>query len=346
MKNVALLILSITTLLFAGLYFRQSANVLQSQSAAQELRQQIAELQSTADEHEKKTATLRAELTQSQTDAAAKDRQLAQIRASSTNLAPLVAATAPSTQTKPNPSNPLASLAKMFEDPEMKEAIAAQQKAALGPMLDKTYGKLFSDLKLTPEQTATLKEMLLNKQLAGAEIGMSVLSEGTDSSKAAELGQKVKAATDAADAGIKAFLGDEKFAQLQAYEKTTADRMAISGFKDQLTGAAAMTPEQEQQLIDAMTQTRQNFKFTTDFSDKSKLPGDLTSMFNEQNVNQFIQEMDQLNQHFLGNAQNILTPDQLESFRKYLNQQQAMQKLGMQMGAKMLAQPPPAEATK
>ena len=337
MKNVALLILSITALLFAGLYFRQSANVLQSQSAAEELRQQFAELQSTADENEKKTVTLRAELQQAQTAATAKDRQISELRAASTNLTPLAATTASSTQTKPNPSNPLASLAKMFEDPEMKEAIAAQQKAALGPMLDKTYAKLFSDLKLTPEETATLKEMLLNKQLAGAQIGMSVLSDGTDSAKTLELGEKVKAATDAADTGIKAFLGEEKFAQLQAYEKTTADRMAISGFKDQLTGAAARTPEQEQQLVDAMTQTRQNFKFTTAFSDQSKGPGNFTTMFTEQNVNQIIQDMDQLNQHFIGNAQNILTPDQLESFRKYLNQQQAMQKLGMQMGAKMLA---------
>jgi hypothetical protein len=179
--------------------------------------------------------------------------------------------------------------------------------------------------------------MLLNKQMAAAQTGMSMLSGDTDPSKTAELGQKVKAANDAADAQIKAFLGEDKFAQLQAYEKTTADRMAISGFKDQLNGASALTPEQEQQLVDAMTQTRQNFKFTTDLSDKSKLAANPSAMFNEENVNRFIQEMDQLNQHFVGQAQNILTPDQLDAFQKYLNNQQALQKMGMQMGAKMLA---------
>jgi hypothetical protein len=336
MKNVALLILAIATMVFASLYLRQSSNVIQTHSSLEELQRKVAELQSTVDDQEKKTVSLRAEIQQAQTNAAARDREIGQLRAGSANQQP--AGTGVShAQASAKPSNPLASLAKMFEDPEMKEAMAAQQKAALGPIIDKTYSKLFSDLRLTPEQTTALKEMLLNKQLAGAEIGMSVLSEGSDPSKALELGEKVKAATDAADAGIKAFLGEEKFAQLQAYEKTTADRMAISGFKDQLSGGAAITPEQEQQLVDAMTQARQNFKFTTDFMDKSKSPGDLTPVFNEENVNQFIQEMDQLNQHFLGHAQNILAPDQLESFRKYLNQQQALQKVGMQMGARMFA---------
>ena len=148
---------------------------------------------------------------------------------------------------------------------------------------------------------------------------------------------KVKAASDAADAEIKTFLGDDKFAQLKTYEKSAADRMAISGFKDQLNGSASLTPEQEQQLIDATTQERQNFKFTTDLADKSKMTGDLSAAFNEQNVNRFIEEMGQLNQRFVDKAQNILTPDQLETYQKFLNNQQALQKMGMQMGAKMFA---------
>ena len=225
----------------------------------------------------------------------------------------------------------------MFEDPDMREAIVAQQKAALGPIIDKTYSKLFSDLKLTPDQTTALKEMLLNKQLGAAQMGTAALSGDTDPTKSAELGQKVKSASDAADAEIKTFLGDDKFAQLKTYEKSAADRMAISGFKDQLNGSAALTPEQEQQLIDATTQERQNFKFTTDFGDKSKLTGDLSATFNEENVNRFIEEMGQLNQHFVEKAQNILTPDQLEAYQKFLNNQQALQKMGMQMGAKMFA---------
>ena len=337
MKNFALIVLSIATAVFASLYLRETSKSIQAQTTAESLQQQVGALQSTVDEQERESVKLRAEVKQVQTEAAAKARELMQLKASSTNLSQRATAAASSAKkTTEKPSNPLAALAKMFEDPEMKEALVAQQKAALGPMIDKTYGKLFSDLKLTPEQTTALKEMLVQKLSAGSQVGMSMLSEGSDPAKAAELGQKVKAASEAADAEIKAFLGEEKFAQLQAYEKASADRMAVSGFKDQLSGSAALTPEQEQQLVDVMTQARKDFKFTTDFSNGANLKGDF-SMFNEENVNRFVQEMDQLNQHFVSHAQNILKPDQLEAFQKHLNNQQAMQKMGMQMGAKMFA---------
>ncbi|HUS37122.1 MAG TPA: hypothetical protein VM680_17385 [Verrucomicrobiae bacterium] len=340
MKNVALLVLLASTMVFAGLYLRQTNNLTHAQIAVERLEQQVGALQSTVEDTEKKTDSLRTGLKQAQAEAAARDSQIVQLKATSTNPAlRATAAGSAAVATAAKPSNPLSMIAKMFDDPEMKQAMVAQQKAALGPMIDKMYGKLFSDLHLTPDQTASLKEMLLNKQSAGAEIGLSMLSGGAeaDPTKTADLAKKVKAGSDAADAEIKAFLGDEKFAQLKAYEKTTADRMAISGFKDQLNAGAALTPEQEQQLIEAMSQTRDNFKFTTDLSDKTKLAGDFSAMFNEETVNRYIEEMDQLNQHYVGNAQNILTPDQLESFRKHLNNQQAMQKMGMQMGAKMFA---------
>jgi len=339
MKNIALLILLIATLVFASLYLRQTNKSIQAQTAVQGLRQKIDDLQSTLDDQEKKTVTLRDELRQTQTDVDARDREIVQLMGTSANPTQRSAApgSSPGQSAAARPSNPIASLAKMFDNPETRDALEAQQKAALGPMIEKTYGRLFSDLQLTPDETAALKEMILNKQLAGAQIGMSMLSESSDPSKSAELGQRVKAAGEAADAQIKAFLGQEKFAQLKAYEKTTADRMSISGFKDQLNAGAALTPEQEQQLIDAMTLARQNFKFTTDLSDKSKLAGDFSAMFSEENVNRFAQEMDQLNQNFVGHAQNILTPGQLESFRTYLNNQQALQKAGLQMGAKMFA---------
>jgi hypothetical protein len=95
--------------------------------------------------------------------------------------------------------------------------------------------------------------------------------------------------------------------------------------------------DQEQQLIQATTQERQNFKITTDFSDKSKFTGDFASTFTEDKMNGYFQELGQLNQQYLTRAQGILSPDQLTAFEEYLNNQQALQKAGMQMAAKMFA---------
>jgi hypothetical protein len=165
-----------------------------------------------------------------------------------------------------------------------------------------------------------------------------MLSDDMDATKRADLVQQVKTANDAADAQIKSFLGDDNFTQLQTYEKSMGERTTVSGFADQFaSGPSALTDDQQQQLIQAMSQERQNFKFTTDFSDKSKFTGDMASMFTDENMNTFIQESGQLNQQYLNQAQSILSPDQLAGFQKYLDNQQTMQKAGMQMAVKMFA---------
>ena len=330
MKNLALVVLFIATVAFASLYLRQTRKAIEAQTAAEVLEQKVSALETSLDEEEKRATRLRAEVEQVHSNAAAKDRQIVELRAMSSGSAPKAAANSRGAGASKS-SNPMASIAKLFDDPEMKDALAAQQKAALGPMIDRNYAQLFSELGLTAEQASALKEMLLKKQLGGAQVGMSFLSEDAPGMRT-NIIQQMKAANEAADAEMKALLGEEKFAQLQSYEKSMADRMAVSGLKDQLgTGAGALTPEQEQQLIAAMTQERQNFKFSAPLPNKDNFTGDFSAMLNEERLNAYLQEADQLNQRFLGHAQNILTPDQLDSFQKYLNNQQAMQKAGMQM---------------
>ena len=112
----------------------------------------------------------------------------------------------------------------------------------------------------------------------------------------------------------------------------------MNGFKEKLAGGSlAISDAQEQQLILAMTSEHQNFQFTTDYSDKSKFNGDFASMFTEDKMNQFFQEQSELNQRYLTRAQSILSADQLAAFERQLASQQALQKAGMQMAAKMFA---------
>ena len=342
MKNVVIGILLVASLALAGLCLHQSRKSSQAQARIDDLQKKLDEAQSNLEEQEGRTTHLSEQLEQVRADAAAKTHEAAQtmraLQESLTNHAQLATAKAPA-QTNSKPSNPLS---EMFKNPAMKEMIKNQQKTALGAMLDKNYAKLFSDLGLTPEQASALKDMILNKQLEGAQMGMSLLSDEQDAAKRAELVQQVKAASDAADAQIKEFLGDENFAQFQAYEKSMGERMAISGFKDQLgNGPTALTGNQEQQLLQAMTLERQNFKFTTDFSDKTKFTGDFASMFTEDKMNGYFDELGQLNQQYRARAQSILTSDQLTAFDKYLSNQQVLQKAGMQMAAKMFASPKP-----
>lgn len=339
-KNTVIAILLTVSVVFGGLYLQQIRETGREETTAFALQQKVSELQTTVQEQEGEAVKLRGQVEATRAEALAKIREAVEIGEAlkQSNQTRLAESKAPA-KTNSSPPN---LLSEMFKNPEMKEMIKNQQKVALGAMVDKNYGRFFKDMNLIPEQASTLKDMILNKQLAAADVGMSMFtgSQEPDSRKA--MAQQMKTASDAADAQIKDFLGDDNFSQFQSYEKSMAERMTVSGLKDQLgAGTAALTDDQEQQLIQAMTQERQNFKFTTDLSDKSKFDGDFASMFNEDKMSGFFKESVQLNQQFVGRAQSILSPDQLNAFQKYLDNQQTMQKAGMQMAAKMFA---PAKA--
>ena len=339
MKRYGIGILLIATMVFGSLYLQQTRKARQAQANADDLQENLDAQRADFNQQQTQAERLANQLEQARADTAAKGREAARLRKRlEQNLTNQSAAQlnvpAPAAHS-PKAANPLA---QMFNNPEMKEMILKQQKPVLSAMLDKNYGRLFSDLQLTPDQKATLKDLILNKQMGAAQAGLSMFSNEQDATQRAESIQQMKTANDAADAQIRQFLGDDNFQQYQAYEKTMVERMAVSGFKDQLSGGpSALTDEQEQQLVQGMFQQRENFRFTTDLSDKSKLTGGFATQFTEEKINTYMEELGQLNQQYLSRAQGILQPEQAAAFEQYLKNQQAMQKAGMQMAVKMFS---------
>jgi hypothetical protein len=218
--------------------------------------------------------------------------------------------------------------------PRMKDAM----KTIMAAGIDRMYAKLFADLNLTPEQAATLKDLLVKKSVAGMDASADMLSAATDPAGQAKLAEQIKAEKDAVDDQIKDVIGPAAFAQYQAYQTTYTDRGLISGpdgLADQLAGAAELTDGQTEQLIQAMTQNRQNFKFTTDYSENAKLMPGYVSSFTDSNIAQHQQEAGQLYQLDLTSAQGILSPDQLTAFQKFLANRQQIETTMLQMSAKM-----------
>jgi RNA polymerase sigma factor (sigma-70 family) len=221
-------------------------------------------------------------------------------------------------------------LADMAKSPEMK----AMMKTIFAVAVDKSYGPLFTNLHLTTEQTVTLKDLILQKRMAGMDTAMSVLT-GTDAAKRQEAAVQTKAEKAAIDGQINQFLGDDNYAQFQTFEKTESDRLSVGSFKDQLGAGSALNPDQEEKLVQAFSEERQNFKYTTDYTDKSSMAGDFASVFSEERMTQHQQEEEQLNQRYLARAQGILTPDQLGSYQQFLAKQQEMEATMMRAAAKM-----------
>lgn len=333
MKNFVIILLAITTIAL-GAWCLNQRNQIKSQSAqlAQtetQLASKKAELQtqSEAIEHARFAAAnekiLQQILTETEAGAAEQSKKAEHLEQS------LAAA---------KTNNPMQGFAAMFKDPKMRDMIKSQQKAVLGPMLDKQYAALFQQLNLTPDQSAALKDLLEKKTLAGTDAGFSMLDNTLDAAQRADLAKQVKSQTDDIESQIKQFLGDANYQTFQTYEKTLPDRTTVSQFNEQLAGGAnALTADQQQQLIQAMSDVRGSFKWTAALNKPDAATGDYAAMFTEDNINQFAQQQEQFNQQVFTRVQPILSPDQFKAFQDYTATQQQLQMAGMKMAAQMFA---------
>jgi len=328
MKNAIIIILAALSITLGTMCFHQGRKAKEANTTIVKLKDNVVEIEQQLQEQQTAASNLESRLRQTRATAVAKADHAAQLEQTLTNAQTEAASKAES-------KNPMAAMGEMFKNPETKELIKTQQKAVLGPMIEKNYGAYFASLQLTPEQSGTLKDLILKKSLVDAEAGISLLGD-SDSAKREETMKTAKDQKSALDDQIKQFLGDDNFTQFQAYEKTQPERMSINMFQDQLgAGPNALTQDQTDQLIQFMSQDRQNFKFTTDFSDQSKLSGDLASNFTEDKINQFQSEVEQLYNQYASQAQSILNPSQYESFLKFLKSQRDMQAAGLKMAKAM-----------
>jgi hypothetical protein len=333
MKNIAIVLLLAVSIALGALTFRQKNQLAESHTQLAAVQGQLKEQAATIENA--KAAESRAKMLQNALNetAAAAGEQSKQQTKQVTQLQTKLAAA------KTNaPAGGLSALSTMFKDPKMKEMIKTQQKAVMGPMIDKQYAGLFHQLNMTPEESTSMKDLLVKKMLAGADAGMSLMDGSLDATQRAELTKQMKTETDSYDAQIKDFLGANNYPAFESYEKTVPDRMAVSQFNDQLgSGANQLSADQQEQLATAMSEARTGYKWTTDYSNKTPADGDYASMFSDDKLNQYAQEKEKFDEQFLTKAQQILTPDQIKTFTDFQKTQRDMQMMGMKMAASMFA---------
>ena len=330
MKNVIIAVLLLTTLALGALVLKEKQGKSKAEETAGALSNQLSETEARLQQQEKQTAKLQNNLLESRTETVVKSSEVTHLKEALTNETE-AASSAASSNASP--------MVQMFKSKDMRDLIRTQQKMVLGPLIEKNYGTLFSSLGLKPDQSAALKELMVKKSMVDAEMGVSLMAGDVDADKRKDVLKQAKDEKEGLDDQIKQFLGEENYAQFKDYDKSMPERMSISSFRDQqASGPGALTPDQENQLIAAMHDERQNFKFTTDFYDKSKFDiNDPASMFTDEKINQFETEMAQLEQHYLARAQSILTAEQLGPFEKFLNSQNELQKTQFKVAGQLFS---------
>jgi hypothetical protein len=241
--------------------------------------------------------------------------------------APAASPTAPVAPTNASTgttSNYFAGLANMMKNPQMKEMIRDQQKV----MLDRMYGSLAKYMDLPADRLDALKQLLLDRQMAMVDTGMSMMGgSAADRKQAVEETKAIKADY---DQKIQELLGSQDYPVFQDYEKTQTERMSVQMFKDALPTADALTDQQEDNLIAAMYQERQGLPSTL-LSNQNQDPSQLTA----EHIAELEKQMQQLQQKYAARAAGILTPSQLEQYTKWQQQWNAMQVAGLKMAAQM-----------
>src|SRR5258708_1322216 len=147
MKNIVIALLLAGLVVVSALYVVQSGRLTRAGARADSAEATLKE-RDEADKTksslvQKRLKDLNGRLNATSATADEKSSQVAKLQES------LAAA-----ETNASPGNALGNL---FKSPEMREMIKAQQKAVMGPMIEKTYAGFFKQLNLPPEQKAGLK---------------------------------------------------------------------------------------------------------------------------------------------------------------------------------------------
>ena len=227
-------------------------------------------------------------------------------------------------------ANPMSAMAKMMKDPAMREMMKSQMRS----QVDFMYRDLFDLLGLDAGKQEKLTKLLVDRAGAGMDLGFSMMGgEKISDEERKKKTEAMAAATAESDKALKELLGDD-YAKYDSFEKSQPERQQLNTLNGLLKDKGiALSEEVESKLMDTMFQERTNFKYDVDLSDQKTFdPEKLTT----QNLTRFQEQQAVLRGQILSKVEPILTPDQLEVFRKSQEQQAAMEKMGMEMAQKMM----------
>ena len=241
LKNVALLVLALTTIGGAMLAWRQYTELVELRAAAMN-KDERADLQKRLWALEKANKDL--------SDRLAGPR--------SGNLGDVVDAVTgdrsgggnPGGRGGPPNGNPLQqieALRNLLGKPEVQALLSVQQKA----VVDARYASLFKSLNLSGDQQDKLAALLVERQTTMMDVLTAASEQGLDPRRDRQGFQKLLADAQASsNASIAAVIGESGLAQLQNYDATQQQRAVVNQLQQRLsTSDSPLSPSQADQLV-------------------------------------------------------------------------------------------------
>lgn len=208
----------------------------------------------------------------------------------------------------------------------------------LGKMMVKNYAPVIEQIHLGEDQRAQLKDLILKKNAVNMDKGLLLMNAKLDAARRAALIAEMKSARESCDVEIRELLGQEDYQVFEQFEKSLPDRLVLGIFKGKWARTeAALSEEQQTQLLQALSEAREQYHWSTDLSRRIQNPADVVAAFSEEKIATFAREEEEFDREFLARAQMILSAKQLAEFEPFMAKQRAAKVASMKMTSKMFA---------
>ena len=215
-------------------------------------------------------------------------------------------------------------IAKMLRDPAMRDTLRAQSEA----FLDFEYRDLFEHMGLDDKKRDAVMAILKDRAARQTDLGLKATdAKATDAERSAASRDYTKFSVEAG-AQLKELLGDG-YSQFERFENSQPEREHLRTLTSLLKDKNLTLDEAtESKLMDAMYDTRREFKFERDLTNTtSMLPTDLST----ETIDHFLQQNEELQRQVQSKAKAILSEEQFAVFLKSQESQQQMTQLNIQM---------------
>jgi len=335
MKKVLVLLLTIAAVAGAAFSFIQWNARATADAAVAERDRRIAALDRSAREALDAAKKAQDELASQKENVARRTKERADAIAKSKQLA----AASPGTPGAGCDAKPpadfrgmLGGFAKAFDDPEQRKAMKGMQEQMVGG----AYAKLFKDLGLSEADSKLVTELLGERNFVAMDKGRKLLTGKADDATIAELRTDIATTKADYDAKVKAVLGEEKSAQLTAYEQTVADRRALDfTARDFERKGYALDDSQKERLTAIMTAERLKNP-SNEIPDLGGGPG-MALLMSDAEAKARDQQEQEYQQRVLARATEAgLTPDQVNALAESQKRQNERRVVGRTMGRAFL----------
>jgi hypothetical protein len=216
-------------------------------------------------------------------------------------------------------------LAKMLKSKDTQELIKAQA----GAQLELQYRDLFDDMQLSPEKRDAVLAILKERLAAQMKDGMAFMDKEVSAEEKKAAAERLAAASRTSEEQLKQALGDTEYQTFDRYEKSQPEREQLKVLSSMLKDRKlALDDATETQLMDAMFNARQNFKFDSDLSNPATLSPEAMS---EAGINRYVEQNTLLQKEIADKVKPILSPEQFEVFQQSQKSQAEAVRMGLEM---------------